>query len=71
MYQRAAKSKPASMSPGMDGMAQVSFFRVAKEELNNAGHDDAAFYFEQIEDWLRSGKSLPTSEREVGKVLGL
>ena len=70
MYQRAAKTKPASMG-SMDGMAQVSFFRIAKEELQNAGCDDEAFYFEQVEDWLRSRKSLPTTEKEVGKVLGL
>lgn len=70
MYQRAAKSKPASMT-SMDGMAQVSFFRIAKEELIKAGYEDPAFYFEQVEEWLRSGKSLPTTERDVGKVLGL
>ena len=70
MYQRAAKTKPASMT-SMDGMAQVAFFRIAKEELTKAGYEDPAFYFEQVEDWLRSGKSLPSTEREVGKVLGL
>jgi hypothetical protein len=70
MFQRAAKSKPASMN-SVDGMAQVSFFRVAKEELEGAGYTDAAFYFEQVEEWLRSGKSLPTTGKEVSKVLGL
>ena len=70
MYQRAAKTKPASMT-SMDGMAQVAFFRIAKEELTKAGYEDPAFYFEQVEDWLRSGKGLPSSAREVGKVLGL
>ena len=69
MYQRAAKKKPAMVS--IDGMSTVTFFRIAKEELQNAGYDDEAFYFEQVEDWLRSGKSLPTTEKEVGKVLGL
>jgi hypothetical protein len=70
MFQRAAKSKPASMT-SMDGMAQVSFFRAAKEELNSVGYEDAAFYFEQVEEWLRSGKNLPTTGKEVSKVLGL
>ena len=70
MYQRAAKTKPASMT-SMDGMAQVAFFRIAKEELTKAGYEDPAFYFEQVEDWLRSGKGLPSSAHEVGKVLGL
>jgi len=52
-------------------MAQISFFRTAKEELLSVGYDDAAFYFEQVEEWLRSGKSLPTTNKEVSKVLGL
>ena len=52
-------------------MAQVAFFRIAKEELTKAGYEDPAFYFEQVEDWLRSGKGLPSTAREVGKVLGL
>lgn len=70
MYQRAAKKKPASMA-SMDGMAQVTFFRIAKEELESVGYNDSAFYFEQVEEWLRSGKSLPTTDKEVSKVLGL
>ena len=55
----------------MDGMSQVAFFRIAKEELTKAGQEDPAFYLEQVEEWLRSGKNLPTTERDVGKVLGL
>lgn len=70
MYQRAAKKKPASMT-SMDGMTQVTFFRIAKEELESVGYNDSAFYFEQVEEWLRSGKSLPTTNKEVSKVLGL
>jgi len=67
MFQRSAKKKPASM----DGMSTVTFFRLAKEELESVGYNDSAFYFEQVEEWLRSGKSLPTTEKEVSKVLGL
>ena len=35
------------------GMQQVNFFKYAKEVLENEGHEDAAFYFEQMETWLR------------------
>jgi len=70
MFQRSAKKKPASMT-SMDGMSTVTFFRLAKEELESVGYNDSAFYFEQVEEWLRSGKSLPTTEKEVSKVLGL
>jgi len=69
MYQRRAKSKPAVVS--IDGMATVTFFKIAKQSLYNNGNEDAGFYFEQVEDWLRSGKGLPTTEKEVEKVLGL
>ena len=39
--------------------------------LEEYGHEDAAFYFEQVEEHLRSGKGLPVSEKEVGHVLGV
>lgn len=70
MYQRAAKKRPASMS-SFDGMSTVTFFKLAKENLQRVGYEDEAFYFEQVETWLRDGKSLPTTDKEVSKVLGL
>lgn len=70
MFQRAGKKKPASMA-SLDGMTTVTFFKLAKENLERAGYEDEAFYFEQVEEWLRSGKSLPTTDKEVSKVLGL
>lgn len=70
MFQRAGKKKPASMS-SFDGMSTVTFFRLAKENLERAGYEDEAFYFEQVETWLRDGKGLPTTDKEVVKVLGL
>ena len=29
------------------------------------------YYFEQVEEHLRSGKGLPSSESEIGRVLGV
>ena len=52
-------------------MQTVTFFKNAKKVLEEYGHEDAAFYFEQVEDHLRSGKALPTDEKSVGSVLGV
>ena len=58
--QRAAKTHKAS---GMDNGADMQiyqFFKQARMALEESGNEDAAFYFEQCEDWIRSGKSLNT-----------
>jgi len=39
--------------------------------LNDSGKEDEAFYFEQMVDWLQSGKPLPTSETDIIKALGV
>lgn len=68
--QRRGNYKPASMHDGAS-MSTVMFFKEARLALEQSGNDDAAFYFEQVEEWLRAGKGLPTSAREVTKVLAL
>lgn len=68
--QRRGNYKPASANDG-SSMNTVMFFKEAKLALEQAGNEDAAFYFEQVEEWLRSGKGLPSSAREVSKVLAL
>ena len=67
MYQRAAKKKPAMVSN--DGMSTVTFFRIAKEELQNAGYEDEAFYFEQVKDYLKDGGEL--DPKKAARALGL
>jgi hypothetical protein len=52
-------------------MQQVNFFKYAKEVLESEGHDDAAFYFEQMETWLRDGKGLPQDARSIANALGV
>lgn len=74
MNQRAGKTyKSAASSSMTDAHARnlVTFFATAKDELERAECDDGAFYFGQIEELLRDGKSLPTSSAEVRKALGL
>jgi hypothetical protein len=68
--QRPGKFKPATLRDG-GGMKEVLFFKYAKEVLENSGNEDAAFYFEQMETWLREGNSLPTDGKYVARALGL
>ncbi len=68
--QRAGKWKSATLRDG-SGMQTVTFFKYAKELLEQYGHEDAAFYFEQVEEHLRSGGGLPNDSKEIGKVLGV
>ena len=68
--QRAGKFKPATPREG-SGMQTVNFFKYAKEVLESEGHDDAAFYFEQMETWLREGKALPQDSRSIAHALGV
>jgi len=68
--QRSGKWKPAAMTDNdPNGMRLVEFFKEAKEVLERHGHEDAAFYFEQCEDWLREGKTL--SCKPAGHILGV
>ena len=39
--------------------------------LEEYGHEDAAFYFEQVEEHLRKGGSLPQDAHGAGKILGV
>jgi len=60
-YQRPGKWKKASMSDSFSDSAarkQLQFFKSAAELLNRYDKDDAAFYFEQVEEHLRRGGSL-------------
>ena len=68
--QRPGKWKSATLRDS-SGMHTVNFFKYAKQLLEEYGHEDAAFYFEQVEEHLRGGQGLPSSEREIGKVLGV
>ena len=70
MNQRRGNWHSAAMNDSdSQGLKMASFFRDAKEALEKQGHDDAAFYFEQCEDWIRSGKSL--SSKPASYILGV
>ena len=46
--QRPGKWKTATLRDG-SGMQTVTFFKTARKLLEEYGHVDAAFYFEQVE----------------------
>ena len=68
--QRPGKWKSATLRDS-SGMHTVNFFKYAKQLLEEYGHEDAAFYFEQVEEHLRKGGSLPQDTKGIGKVLGV
>lgn len=52
-------------------MQVYKFFKTSAKILNDSGKEDEAFYFEQMVDWLQSGKPLPTDEKQIITALGL
>lgn len=67
MQRPGKKLKP--MGDGNNLMKTMLFFKACKEVLNEYDHEDAAFYFEQIEQHLRDGGSLDINK--VGNILGV
>jgi hypothetical protein len=68
--QRSAKYQTRASSPGMTDMQLLDFFRGCQQSLENED-GEAAFYFEQIVDHLRTGKPLPTQRSEISRMLGV
>ena len=69
-----SNQRPGKIEKKLDrnGDMQVyKFFKTASKLLSKEGKEDEAFYFEQMVDWLQSGKPLPTSEEQVIKALGI
>lgn len=52
-------------------MQVYKFFKTSAKILSDSGKEDEAFYFEQMVDWLQSGKPLPTDEKQIITALGL
>ena len=74
VYLKMSNQRPGKYEKKLDrnGDMQVfKFFKTAQIVLEDSGKEDEAFNMEQMVDWLRSGKSLPTSEEQVIKALGI
>jgi CMP-N-acetylneuraminic acid synthetase len=67
--QRAGKTHRASGAENGSAMKEMLFFKACKQALEEYGHDDAAFYFEQIEEHLRNGGTL--DQNKAGNILGV
>lgn len=50
-------------------MKTMLFFKACKEVLEEYGHEDAAFYFEQVETHMRNGGTL--DQNKAGNILGV
>lgn len=69
-----SNQRPGKLQKPLDrnGDMQVfKFFKTAAKLLNESGKEDEAFYMEQMVDYLKSGKPLPTSEDEIVRALGI
>lgn len=71
MYQRSAKMSKPMGDETISPMLLTQFVKECKIQLESAGYEDCAFYFEQIEDALREGKRITTDPRKVSSILGL
>ena len=60
-----------AVDPTMKDMTTLKFFKNAKKVLEQSGKEDDAFYFEQMVDWLSSGRPMPTTEEQTIKALGI
>ena len=67
--QRAGKTHKASGMDNGSDMKIYQFFKQARVALEESGNEDAAFYFEQCEEWIRSGKSL--HDKPAHHILGV
>lgn len=69
--QRPGKTHPATMSDDMREMKLRNFFRNCRTVLEPVD-EDAAFYFEQIEEHLNAGKPLPYGDLHLtSRLLGI
>ena len=69
-----SNQRPGKLQKPLDrnGDMQVyKFFKTAAKVLKDADKEDEAFYFEQMEDYIKSGKPLTTSEESIIRALGV
>ena len=71
--QRAGKTHRAALGDSTQEMKLKNFFRSCKEVLDAADEPAsfAAFYFEQLQEHMENGNSLPQDKREIQRLLGV
>ena len=65
------KGKYQSKDTSHNDMKCFRCLKMAGTVLKSAGHEDEAFYFEQLVDHISSGKHLPLTEEEMTSALGV
>ena len=65
------KGKYQAKDTSHNDMKFFKCLKMAGTVLKGAGHEDEAFYFEQLVDHLSSGKHLPLTEEEMTRALGV
>ena len=56
---------------GLRDMQIRNFFRTSNQLLEDTGNEDAAFYFEQVEEHISNGGSIYTDDRQsISRILG-
>lgn len=71
MNQRRGRVSRHMDGPGINAMQLCKFIVVIKEQLQEAGYEDPAFYFEQVETYFRNGGLVTTDPKKVSSLLGL
>ena len=71
MNQRRGKYSKHMDGPGITAMQMMKFVVTIKEQLNDSGYTDPAYYFEQVEQYLRDGGMPTTDPKKVSSLLGL
>lgn len=67
--QRVGKTYKASPADTGQDMRTYQFFKQARVALEETDNKEAAFYFSQVEEWLKSGKGLHS--KPVSYILGV
>lgn len=70
MNQRFAKTMKRDITT-INPQNLISVLKEGSSQLTDSGEKDAAFFFDQIVDWIRAGKSLSSEQKTVSKMLGL
>ncbi len=65
------KGKYQSKDTSHNDMKIYKSLKLASQVLKDAGYEDPSFYFEQLTDHMSSGKSLPLTEQDMIRALGV
>ena len=65
------KGKYQTKDTSHNDMKIFKSLKLASQVLKDAGHEDPRFYFEQLTDYMSSGKPLPLAEQDMIRALGV